>query len=232
LFQPSRGAKASVDGILLARFVASAPGWRVADLGCGNGLVGLLIARDQPRCRVLGIEIQDVLLRQAERSAKLNQMADVSFVRADLRHPPWKEDLGAFDLVTANPPYRKPGTGRLSPDPVRAAARHELFGGIEVFAKAAADLLRPGSSAVWVYLAERKDDLLEAVRVAGLTPVRCRPVVSRAGDPASLVLLEAIKGEGGSAMVEEEPLVLYGKGKGREYTEEARAILYGETHKG
>ena len=27
---------------------------------------------------------------------------------------------------------------------------------------------------------------------------------------------------------EEEPLVLYSKGKGREYTEEARRIIYGE----
>ena len=52
--QSSHGVKASVDGLLLARFLRPRPGWRVADLGCGNGLVGLLMAHDEPACSVMG----------------------------------------------------------------------------------------------------------------------------------------------------------------------------------
>jgi tRNA1Val (adenine37-N6)-methyltransferase len=227
LYQSLSGVKASVDGVLLARFRVPEPGWRVADLGSGNGLVGLLAAVDQPRCRVVGIEMQEVLLKQGVRSARLNDLQNIRFVRADLRTPPWTEDLSCFDLVFSNPPYRKVGSGRLSPDPIRAGARHELFGCAENFARAASSLLRHGSRAVWIYLAERKDDLFRAVGTAGLEPVRFRFVTSRENEPPSLVLLEAVKGSGEGTIVEEEPLILYRKGKGRDYTDEARNILYG-----
>lgn len=228
LVQSNHGVKASVDGVLLARYITPSPGWRVADLGCGNGLVGLLMACKQPLCRVVAIEIQKVLISQAARSARLNSISNVHFIRADLRHPPWKEGPGSFDLVAANPPYRKVGTGRLSPDPVRAAARHELFGDVGDFAAAAASLLRPGASAVWIYLAERRKNLFQSVAAGGLEPVRFRYVMSRESEPPSLVLLETVKRESGGAAVEEEPLVLYEMGKGRKYTDEARSMIYGD----
>ena len=107
LFQSRQGVKASLDGLLLARWLAPRPGWRIADLGCGNGFVGLLMASAHPLCRVTGIEIQDVLLRQAANSARLNHLNNISFLRADIRHPPWKDNAGIFDLVAVNPPYRK-----------------------------------------------------------------------------------------------------------------------------
>jgi len=228
LIQSSRGVKASVDGLLLARFLTPLPGWRVADLGCGNGLVGLLAASDQPLCRVTGIEIQGVLVSQAERSARLNNLTNIHFLRADLRHPPWREGAGCFDLVTANPPYRKAGTGRISPDPVRAGARHELFGDIGDFSRAAASLMGEGSRAVWVYVAEREEDLRRAVMTAGLFPARIRHVLSRKGENPSLVLLETVRGRGQGPVLEEAPLVLYEPGKGRNYTGEARKIIFGE----
>jgi len=228
LVQSESGVKASMDGLLLARYVDPEPYWRVADLGCGNGLVGLLTAMAQPLCQVVGVEIQKVLLGQGLRSAKLNRLSNIRFVRADLRRPPWMENLSRFDLVLANPPYRKVGSGRLSPDPVRAVARHELYGGVRDFARAAAALLREGRRAAWIFLAERKGDLLEAVTEAGMEPVRLRHVISRKGENPALVLLEAIKGEGPGTVFEEEPLILYRSGNDRDYTEEARTILYGE----
>jgi tRNA1Val (adenine37-N6)-methyltransferase len=229
LIQPPKGVKASVDGLLLARYVRPSPGWRVADLGCGNGLVGLLLAWEQPLCRVVGIEIQDVLIRQAARSAGLNRTSDILFLRANLRHPPWRDSLCSFDLVVANPPFRKVGTGRISPDPVRAAARHELLGGVDDFARAASTLLKPGARAVWIYLAARTEDLFSAVITADLSPVRFRYVISRKNEPPSLVLMEAIKGNQEGEVVEEEPLIMYEKEKGRNYTDEARSIIYGNS---
>lgn len=228
LAQGRRGVKASVDGILLARFLPPLPGWRVADLGCGNGFVGLLMASAQPLCRVTGIEIQDPLLGQAVRNARLSHLSNVFFIRADVKHPPWRDDANSFDLAVANPPYRKVGTGRLSPDPVRAVARHELLGDAADFARAAAALLREGGRAGWVYLAEREGDLFQSVMAAGLNPVRRRHVFSREGEPPSLVLLESIKGRKAPGLVEEQPLILYEPGKGRNYTGEAREIIYGK----
>lgn len=228
LLQSPSGVKASVDSLLLARFLRPSPEWWVADLGCGNGLVGLLLAMENPHSRFLGVEIQPELITQARQSALLNGLDNIRFIRADVRNPPWRNQVERFDMVLANPPYRKVGTGRLSPDPVRAAARHEIHGDASDFALAAAALLRDGGASTWIYLAERFDDLVSAVSNAGLTPVRHRFVTSRLEEDPSLVLLEALKGEGIGAVYEEEPLVLYRSGKGRDYTEEARHILYGE----
>lgn len=183
------------------------------------------MALEQPLSHVVGVEVQNALVKQAARSAGLNHIPGIHFLRADLRHPPWKDDLSSFQLVVANPPYRKVGTGRLSPDPVRAAARHEILGDVQDFASAAASLLCPGCSAGWIYLAERREDLFNSTLSAGLEPVRFRYVKSRKGETPSLVLLETIKGKSGHEPVEEEPLILYEKGRGRDYTEEARTIL-------
>ncbi|UCG39004.1 MAG: methyltransferase domain-containing protein [bacterium] len=227
LVQSPSGVKASVDGVLLARFVRPGAHWNVADLGCGNGLVGLLMARDQPQARFLGVEIQDVLIRQALAGSRASGLTNIRFVRADLQAPPWSRRLERFDLVVANPPYRKVGTGRLSPDPVRAAARHEILADAGVFARAAASLLRDGSSSAWIYLAERHEALRDAVRQAGMEPVRFRYVKSRGDLAPVLVLLEAVKGGDVGMLLEEEPLVLYEGKKGRQYTEEAREMIYG-----
>jgi tRNA1Val (adenine37-N6)-methyltransferase len=227
ILQSDQGVKASVDGLLLARFVKPEYGWRVADLGCGNGLVGLLMAHDNPACSVVGVEIQEGLIRQAARSAAANSLTNISFLRTDLKNEPWTAEMGRFDMVTANPPYRKVGTGRLSPDPVRAAARHEILGSVDDFARAASNLLRDGAVSTWVFLAERVEDLKEAVSRNDMEPVRSRFILPRKGEEPSLVLLEAIKGGGVGMFWEEEPLVLY-KGEGRDYTYEARGILYGE----
>ncbi len=224
--QDTHGVKASVDSLLLARFVRPEPGWSVVDLGCGNGVVGLVMAHDQPECQVLGVEIQGPLLSQASEGARLNRLWNMRFLRADLRQFPWDDSTERFDLVVANPPYRKVGSGRLSPDPVRAAARHELVGNVNDFARAAGSLLREGCASAWIFLPERIEDLLAAVEDAGMEPVRYRFVHSRVDEPPSLVLLEAIKGGGLGMRWEEEPLVLY-RGTGRDYTVEAREILYG-----
>jgi tRNA1Val (adenine37-N6)-methyltransferase len=190
--------------------------------------VGLLLARENPYCRLLGVDIQAELLRQARVSAEINGLANIQFLRADLRKYPWSDSLERFDMVLANPPYRKAGTGRISPDPIRAAARHEIHGDVSDFARSAASLLRDGGASTWIYLAERYDDLETAAKGAGLTPVRRRPVISRKGDEPSLILLEALRGEGVGILYEEEPLILYRSSSGRDYTDEAREIIYGE----
>lgn len=202
----------------------------MADLGCGNGLVGLLLAKENPYIRLLGVEIQAELIRQARQSARLNDLENIHFLQADFRNHPWADSLERFDMVMANPPYRKVGTGRISPDPARAAARHEICGDVSDFAQSASTLLRDGGASTWVYLAERYEDLVAAVTNAGLSPVRRRFVISREGQEPSLVLLEALKGEGLGMVYEEEPLVIYREGKGRDYTEEAREIIYGKNY--
>jgi tRNA1Val (adenine37-N6)-methyltransferase len=175
----------------------------------------------------MGVDIQAELVQQARRSARINGLANIYFLQADLKNHPWPDALGRFDMAVANPPYRKLGTGRISPDPARAAARHEVHGDVADFARSASSLLRDGGASTWIYLADRIDDLLKAAEAAGLAPVRRRFVIPREGGQPNLVLLEALKGEGLGTVYEEEALVIYRSGSGRDYTDEAREIIYG-----
>ncbi len=73
-----------------------------------------------------------------------------------------------------------------------------------------------------VYPATRANDLMVGMRDEGLEPKRVRFVHSFAGDPATLVLVEGVKGAKSDLKVI-APLVIYSKGK--QYTGEVSAML-------
>lgn len=116
---------------------------------------------------------------------------------------------GSFDFALCNPPYFQAGHGRSCPDPGRGLARCAQGAGIADFAGAAGRLLKNGGRAAFIFPAERLDGLLSALAQARLTPKRLRLVHSRAGEPARLVLAEAVKSAAPGLRVE-PPLVLYG----------------------
>jgi tRNA1Val (adenine37-N6)-methyltransferase len=204
IIQPRRGHRHAFDPILLCDFSQVLPSDLVADLGTGGGVIPLLLA-DAGVSQVLGIEIQPELADRARRSVLLNEMQGrIAIFAADLRQLPTQLD-GAFDVVTANPPYRPAGHGRIGPDVERAAARFELAGGIADFATAAGHLLRPGGRCYVVFLAERLPHLLNALALAKLNPCRLRCVHHHPQGAARLVLVEGRKG-GRAGLVIEPPL--------------------------
>lgn len=224
IIQRRDGYRFSLDPILLCGF-ASFDGVEAAvDLGTGSGVIPLLLARRSTATWIVGVELQAGLADRARRSVALNNLGErIEIVEGDLRDLARSLGVGSFDLVLSNPPFRQGGSGRIAPDAERAAARHELAGGLTDFLKAAALLLRSGGRCCLIYLAERLTDLLLELRRAGLEPKRLRMVQSRAGEGARLVLVEARRG-GRPGMVVEAPLLIY---EGEEYSAEVLAI-YGE----
>jgi tRNA1Val (adenine37-N6)-methyltransferase len=204
IIQPGRGHRHALDPLLLCEFTKIRPGAALADLGTGDGVIPLLLSASSAR-RLLGIEVHPTLADRARRSVLLNALQErIEILSIDLRLLP--VDLhDTFDVVTANPPYRPIGRGRIAPDAERAATRFELAGGIADFASAASLLLRHGGRCSMVYLAERLPDLLQAFARAGLNPSRLRCVHHRPGERARLVLVEGRKG-GRGGMVIEPPL--------------------------
>ncbi len=209
VIQKRNGYRFSLDPILLCGF-ASLDGVEAAvDLGTGSGVITLLLARSSVATRIVGVELQAGLADRARRSVVLNGLAErIEIVEGDLRAVAGQLGVQSFDLVLSNPPFRQGGTGKIAPEAERAAARHELAGGLADFLKAAALLLRPGGRCCLIYLAERLTDLLVELRSAGLEPKRLRMVQSRAEDSARLLLVEARRG-GRPGMVVEAPLLIY-----------------------
>ena len=66
LYQPARGARMSLDPVLLAGFVAP-PFGRFLDIGCGTGPISFLLLAGDPAASGVGVEIQPRLAALAVR---------------------------------------------------------------------------------------------------------------------------------------------------------------------
>lgn len=216
--QPKKGYRFSVDALILADFVNLKRIKRIVDLGAGTGIVGIILAKKYPESKVTLIEIQRELADLALESVRLNNLdAQVSVSCLDGRD--YEEE--GIDVLVTNPPFRRPGTGKLSPDNKKALARHELSLSILDIAKVAQKLLRVRGRLFMIHLPER---LIEIVRIFSkhrLEVKRLRFVHSRLDSEAKMVLIEAVK-EGKSALTVEPPLFIYEKNG--EYSEEMKRI--------
>lgn len=202
LFRPG------TDTFLLSSLPRLRPGLRVCDLGCGTGLLGLLLLQRQPGLAVTGVELQPQALALAERAAAENGLAgQLRFLPGDLRQIRTLLPGGSFDLAVCNPPYYPPGSGALAPAAARRTARAEVDCTLEEVCAAAAWLLRWGGCFCLVHKPERLTDLLTALRRAGLEPKRLRLVCPTAASAPSLVLAEGRRG-GRPGLRVEPPLIL------------------------
>ena len=209
--QPKRGNRFGLDAVLLAYFAAARPGERVLDLCCGSGIVPVLLAARQPGLSLTGVEIYPPAAELARRNGALNGLP-LRVICGDLRELPQLLPGERFSLVTANPPYFPLGTGKLSPDPALALARHEVACTLRQVVERAAGALSPGGRLCLVLRGERQPELLAELERAGLAVRRVRPVFVRPGDAGKtprLVLAEGVRPTGREAVAwEEAPLFL------------------------
>src|SRR5215510_5927900 len=137
IFQLRTGHRFSADDLLTAwAAVHARPEARqLLDLGAGIGSVGLLVLWRLPAAEHLTmVEVQAVSHALACRTVAYDGLAGrVTLHCQDLRH--WSG--GAFDLVTASPPYLPVGRGVRPQHPQKAAARFELHGDVFDYCQAA-----------------------------------------------------------------------------------------------
>lgn len=202
LFRPG------TDAFLLSSLPRLKPGVRVCDLGCGTGVVGLLLLQREPRLLVTGIELQEPAAELAVQCAAANNLTDRFRIHCmDFRRVPEKFPAGGFDLVVMNPPYYAAGSGRESENHARRTARSEGDCPLESWIETAAYLLRTGGALCLVQKPERLADALCALRGAGCEGKRLRFVCKRPASPPSLFLLEGRRG-GKPGLFIETPLFL------------------------
>ena len=123
------------DSLELGEFATVKPGWRVCDLGCGGGVLLLLLSARADGLTLAGVELEEAAARAARENLARNGLAGE--IRAgDLREsgfPP-----GSWDLVISNPPYFALGSGKSG-----GGARMEEHCTLPELCRAAAALLRP-----------------------------------------------------------------------------------------
>ena len=214
----------TTDSVLLADFAAVRSGEKGADLGCGSGLLMVLLLRRESGLRMTGLEIQPEALRLAEENLQINSLRErAELLCGDLRETVKRLPNGGFDFVISNPPYFPPESGRMPPDVARETARGETALALPELCAAASRLCRSGGRIFLCHRPERLVSLLQEMRAHHLEPKRIRFVHHHLHAPASLLLVEGRK-DGKPGLSVEAPFLIRGA-DGAE-TEEYRRICH------
>lgn len=119
-----------IESRLLADFIHLKPGERLLDVGCGHGTIALMLARRYPLCgEIVGIDIQDKIIREAEQNLQTllelfpSETLSIHFITGDATRLE-RIDPG-FDIVACNPPFFPANASRLSPNRERRLARQD-----------------------------------------------------------------------------------------------------------
>lgn len=192
------------DSVLLSRFCTVKRGARVLDLGCGVGVLAVLLAQRAEGLTVDGIERNPASADLARRNLEENGISG-EVLLGDLRDSGWFSQ-GHYDLVLCNPPYFPQGSGPIA-SRRDAEARSEESCTLEDVCRRAAPRLKTGGRLAVVCRTERLTDLLVAMRENGIEPKRLKLVQTAPGKPPKLFLCEGIR-QGGPGLKMEETLVL------------------------
>ena len=227
VIQRSEGYRFSIDPVLLADFARGSSAARIIDLGAGSGVVSLLLARLTGATELIGVELQEDLAVLARRNAELNGLSDrIRIVAADVMSLRTLYPVSSFDLVVANPPYRRRGTGKVSPKAGRDLARHESTAALADFLAIAKYLVAPGGRICFIHHPERLAEFLSVARDLKLSPLRLRMVHGSLMHDARMFLVELAKGRRGSLRIM-PPLAVYSEDGS--YRDEVAAMLAGES---
>lgn len=96
----------------------------ILDLGTGSGAVALAVAREQPNCSIIGIDLLEDAVSLAKQNAARLNIRNVTFLQSD-----WFEALeqaNQYDLILSNPPYIDPSDPHLHQGDLRFEPRSAL----------------------------------------------------------------------------------------------------------
>lgn len=184
------------DSVLLSRFATLRHGDRVLDLGCGVGVLEVLLAERMEDITLDGIELNPDSAVLAQRNMAENGL-NGQILLGDLREKGWFAE-GHYDLVVSNPPYFSAGAGKTATRR-SASARSELTCTLEDICHAAAPRLKTGGRFAVVCRSERLTDLMCAMRQNALEPKRLHIIRTSPTKPPKLILLEAVR-QGGPGL--------------------------------
>lgn len=199
--------KLSTDSVMLADFVSSTRARKIIDLGCGAGVLTVLLNVSHPLSEISGVEIQENSAQLCRSNLKENGFPDKRILCADLRQHRSLLTAGDYDLVVSNPPYFASESGYAAPDEARATARDERSCTLKDLCTAAAYLCRWGGYFAVVHRPERLSELFCTMTANGLEPKRLRMIQHRPDSIPNLVLVEGRRG-GKPGLTVERPLIL------------------------
>lgn len=181
--------KVGTDGVLLgswAQMPDNVMSRKVIDVGCGTGVIALMIAQRYPDVEVTCIDISPDAVGECAGNISCSPFSQrVMALQADFMQ---FESNDRYDLIVSNPPFFTEVLH--SPDAQRAAARHDDSLPLSSLMRGSVALLSAAGRLALVLPAGRDDEALFEGSLAGLYPVRRCRVCTREGKPPRRTLWE------------------------------------------
>ena len=207
-----------MDAVLLSGFARAKKQERCLDLGCGNGIIPILMEAKTEGKHFTGLEIQPESADMAKRSVALNGLQDrIDIVEGDIKDASKIFGASSCHVVTTNPPYMTAQHGLTNLYEAKTIARHEVLCNLEDIIRESARLLMPGGRFYMVHRPFRLAEIISLMVQYRMEPKRMRLVYPYVDREPNMVLIEGLRG-GKSRMTVEKPLIVY-KEPGK-YTDE------------
>ena len=217
LYQPTNEYIYNSDSIFLYDFISSfKPRGELLDVGCGVGIISLLLTRDF-NIKSSIIDKQKNMLQYAKNNYRINSLEVDSylgdFIEIDIEK--------RFDFVVSNPPFYSSSviqSGNIELNIARYA--HHLP--IEKFIKKVKGVLKPRGRFIFCYDAKQIDKLLYNLIKYKINPEVLRFVHSKIDRVSKLVMVMA-RANSKSMMRIEPPLIVFNSDNS--YTREAKSAF-------
>lgn len=193
LIQKKDGFRFSVDAVILSDFFSPAKKGKILDIGCGNGIIPILLYSKGKGEDITGVEIQEENCELALKNVKLNNLEEyIKIENDDVKEYP---KGNTFDYIISNPPYMEVDGKKQNILSCKSIARHELTLNLYDLIRNAKRLLKPVGSITLVHRSYRFTDISRILEDCGFSLKRVRFVYYSKDRNSNLVLVEAFKGK-------------------------------------
>jgi tRNA1(Val) A37 N6-methylase TrmN6 len=218
LYQPTEGYAYNSDSIFLYDFISFfKPKGKLLDVGCGVGIISLLLTRDF-NIETTIIDKQALMLKYAKHNYELNNLKVESFLGD------FTESLSdeKYDYVVSNPPFYDSNVTQ-SKNTHLNIARYAHHLPIETFIAQVKKVLNPRGRFIFCYDAKQVDRLLYTLKENKINPEVIRFVHSKIDRDSKLVMISA-RMNSKSMMKVMPPLIVFDKDSN--YNEEAKNAFF------
>ncbi len=181
------------DSAILANFISLKKNEIALEIGCGCGVISILLTKKVKFKKIYAIELQPKMAELARRNVKLNGVEDkIEIINDDILLYDRYFKKGEFDVVFSNPPYML-SSGDKNASEVRNIARHDFALPLEKFCQISSALLKEGGRLYVVYTATRSAELIYNLKKERLEPKKMFFTQNGKGK-IKLIVIEAVKG--------------------------------------
>lgn len=178
LHQELCAMKVGTDSVLLGAWAKLPERGSILDIGCGTGILSLMVAQRSPSLSITAIEIDPRATLQAQENVAQSPWRErIEVINGDFTQT--AGTLGrVFDSIISNPPYFEQSL--LSPDSARTTARHTTSLSYDAIFRQGRDIITPNGNISLVIPADLYTQVNHTAMLYGwgasrLTMVRTTP---------------------------------------------------------